>query len=164
MERLSARSYQTCRDKNHQVPFDMLLRIRAKKATDDRDASQERRPILCFLHIFAHQPSQHDRLAIPNADTGCHLSGAENRLINNIWGENALRRVDQPSSHRIQKRRRWSKDWTSVVDETFKLDDLRNEIEIDRHPIWSNHWLDFQGYTSIPGFEMSRRRRCHRHR
>ena len=49
----------------------------------------------------------------------------------------------------------------AVIDEAFKLDDLRNEVEIDRRCVSTDDWFDFQRHTSVSRLPILRRRRRH---
>src|SRR5207249_7562381 len=50
-------------------------------------------------------------------------------------------------------------DRTSVIDETFELDYLRNKVQVDRDSIRTNNRLDLQCNSGVTGFEIRRGRR-----
>ena len=47
-----------CGHENDEVPFDMLLGIGPEQSPHDRDVADDWRPVLCLLHVFAHEPAQ----------------------------------------------------------------------------------------------------------
>ena len=69
----------------------MLLGIRPKKPADDRNASQYRRAIFGLLHVLPHETAKHNCLPVPYADAGRDLAGAEDRLIDHVGSDHALR-------------------------------------------------------------------------
>ena len=53
------------------------------------------------------------------------------------------------------------KDGTAVIDETFELDNLRHQVQVDRHAVRSYHRFNLQSHAGISSFESLRRSRCH---
>ena len=45
------------------------------------------------------------------------------------------------------------KDRAAIVDESFELDHLRHQIQIDRHAIRTHHRFDFQGHAGVAGLK-----------
>ena len=60
------------------------------KSADERDVAEDRRAILRLLHILAHQTSEHDRLAVPDAHARRYLARAEDRLVDDVGREDDL--------------------------------------------------------------------------
>ena len=145
------------RHKNHEVTFDVLFSIRAKQTTHDRDVANNRRAIFRFLHVLTHQSSKHDGLSVEDTYTCSYLSRAKNRLVNHIIGKDECC-VEKPRilvvSHEIRECGINRADRTSVVDETFKLDNLRHKVQIDRYSIWSNDRFNLQRDTRITSFKI----------
>src|SRR5438477_1041167 len=144
------------RDKDDEVALDMLIDIAAEQPPKQRQIADDRCAIFDFLHIFANQTAEHDRLTIPYAHACRYLAAAKDGLVNNVVGE----------SHRIRNRDPSSGvntngiDRASIVDEAFELDHLRNEIQIDRHSIRPDDRFYLQGDAGISSLKVARSAGC----
>ena len=73
-------------------------------------------------------------------------------VITEAWGG------DDPTGH-LARKTCWRQNRAAIVDEPLELDHLRDEIEIDRHAIGTDHRLDLQGHPGVARFKISRSRR-----
>src|SRR5437879_13859589 len=105
----------------------MLIDVRSKGPPDKRNVAKDGSLILGFLYVFTHQPAEHHRLPIINADARGHLTRAEYRLVDNIRGE--LNRLGGRNS--THGTRTYGVYWTPVIDDALDLDDLRNQAPYD---------------------------------
>src|SRR5437763_10835940 len=130
----SARINQPRRHENDEIAFDVLIDVGAEEASNQGNIADDRDFIFCLLHVFTHQSTEHNRLAVPDTYARGHLARAENRLVNHIISEKNGRNRHATNIIRIH-----SKDSTAVINETFELDHLRHQIQIDGHSIGSYH-------------------------
>ena len=84
IHRLAAGINQPRGDEDDQVSFDVLIDIGAEEAADDRNVANDRRAIFGLLHVFAHQTTEHDGLAVPDAHARRDFAGAEDRLVDDV--------------------------------------------------------------------------------
>src|SRR5581483_612831 len=87
VEGKARRGDHACGNENDQVTFDVLIDIGSEQSTNERNITDDRRFILCLLHVFSHQSAEHDCLAVINADAGSDLACAEYRLIDHVFGK-----------------------------------------------------------------------------
>ena len=154
-------------DENNQIPFDVLIDISAEQPSNQRNVADDRDLIFRFLHVFPHQTAKHDRLAVPHAHIRRHFARAKNRLINHVLSEKNLG-WSEKSTYWIERCTGiYPKDRTAVIDEAFKLDHLRHEVQVDGDAVRPHDWLNLEGHTGISSFKSlwcSRRhdRNCNR--
>src|SRR5207249_2892588 len=117
--------------------------------------------IFHLLHIFAHQTAQDHRLTVPHTDIRGHLARAENRLVDHVLGKKNLAWLEEPGYWIERRTRIYSEDRTAVIDEAFELDDLRHQVQVDRHAVRAYYRFHLQGHACISSFEGLRRGRCH---
>src|SRR5438045_4234041 len=149
IKRLTRGSDETRRHKDNQIALDVLLDIGPEETSHQRNVADKWCLILRLLNVFAHQPSKHHRLPIPDAHTRGHFACAKNRLINYVVGEAnwtgdcneaaSGAASDSVDTHCI--------DGTAVIDETLELDNLWNKIQVDGDTIRAYDRFDFQSYA-----------------
>src|SRR2546430_3200332 len=145
---------------DNQVALDVLIDIGAEKPAEKWNVAYDRSFIFHLLHIFTHQTAQHNRLSVPHAHVRGHLPCAKDRLVDHVLGERDWRRNlyarDSADTNCI--------DGTPVIDEAFKLDHLRHQIQVDRHTVRADHRFNFQCHARVPSFKRLRggRRRHNR--
>src|SRR5215211_833047 len=161
VHQLPTRINQTCCYKDDEVPLHVLFRVRPEETSHDRNIANDGGAILCLLHILTHQTAENNRLAIPDAHARGHLTSAEDRLVNDVRGEDAVLLRDRRKQGAGETWR--SQDGAAVVNEAFEFYDLWDEIKVDRDPIRAHYRFDLQGYASVPRLEGGRRCRSHRH-
>src|SRR6266540_1498909 len=144
-----------------QILLDVLIHIGTKRATDERNVPQDGDLILGFLHVFAHQPTQHHRLSVSNADARCHLARAEHRLVDHIRGELDRDRScdDAPNGTNTD-----CVNGAAVINETLKFHDLRNQVQVYRLSISPDYRFHLQSYTGVASFPILGCRRCDHNR
>src|SRR6266404_882366 len=106
------------RHKDDEVALDMLIDIAAEQAPKQRQIADNWCAIFDFLHIFANQAAEHDRLTVPYAHACCYLAAAKDWLVDHVVRESHRIRNRDPSSGVNTD----SVDWASIVDEAFELD------------------------------------------
>ena len=77
-------------------------------------------------------------MPVIDADTRGHLASAEHRLVNHILGEQNRHGRGYGAADRVDTYRI---DWAPVIDESFELHNLRNQVQIDRCRILSHYRL-----------------------
>src|SRR4030095_14638921 len=113
--------------------------------------------IFRFLDVFTHQATQHHCLPVPYANVCCYLARAEYRLINHVVGEKNWR-GDRYSVGTSKRADTYRINGTAIINEAFKLHDLRHQVEIDGRAVWPYHWFHFQRHARISSFKGLRRR------
>ncbi len=116
---LSGRIHQPGRYEDDQITFDVLIDIGAEQAADHRNVAEERRAVLNFLDVFAHQTAKHNCLPVPHVHTGGHFSCTEDGLIDNIIRESDClgRRSKKGTGGKSEQRRIYGLDRTAVINE-----------------------------------------------
>src|SRR5439155_18100494 len=109
-------------DEDDQVLFGVLFGVGAKRPANKRNIADDGDLIFSFLHVLAHQPTKHYRLPVINAHARGHLARAEHWLVYYVLGEKHWlgNRNSSSGSHAHRK------NWTAVIDEPLKLNNLRN--------------------------------------
>src|SRR5262249_28259573 len=103
---------------------------------------------------------EHDRLSIIDAHARSDFASAEHRLINYV-GRKLNGCGNRNTSHAIHTD---GVDRAPVINKTFELDDLGNEIEVNSRRISADDWFDFQSHTGISRLPILGRSRCHDNR
>ena len=111
--------------------------------------TEDRHFVLHILHIFTHQPTDCDGVAVIDGQCGVDPAGREHRHFNTVFGDDGCHRIAQG----IRGRRL---DRATVVDEAFELDDFRNEAEVDHEIVFTDGGFDFKRDAGIAGLERGR--------
>ena len=134
----------------------MLLGVGAEEAAHDRDVANDRRAILGFLHVLAHQAAEHHGLTVPHAHTRGHFAGTKDGLVDDVGSEldtGINSRDRRGHTKNAQQRGVDRPDWTPVIDEPLELDHLRHEVQVDCHPVGTDHWFHLERHTSVARLE-----------